>query len=196
MRPVSEPCCQICSYPLVSFHLRTCSNCAERKLHFVAAVSAFCYRGLTKDLMSRYKYGRDQSLKTLLQQLIVRGLQDERLQEIDFVAVVPVPLYRLRERERGFNQALPLAKAVAKQKNVPLCSLLKRVAPTSFQAASDRQKRLKNLSGAFALRGPTSLHGNYLLVDDVLTTGATLDECAKVLLEAGADNVWAITLAR
>lgn len=196
MEPVAKPCCQICSYPLFCADSKTCSNCAERKLHFVAGVSAFRYQGLTKDLLARYKYGRDQSLKVLLQKLMVRALQDERLQKIDFVAVVPVPLYQLRERERGFNQALPLAKMIAKQKNVPLRSLLKRVAPTSFQAASDRQRRLKNLENVFALQHPAALHGNYLLVDDVLTTGATLDECAKVLLQAGADGVWAVTLAR
>lgn len=196
VEPLSAPCCQICSYPLFCANSKTCSNCAERKLHFVAGVSAFRYQGLMKDLVGRYKYGRDQSLKPLLQQLIARALQDERLQEIDFVAVVPVPLYSLRERERGFNQVFPLAKAVARHKKLPLRSLLKRVAPASFQAGSDRAKRLKNLENVFALRRPALLHGNYLLVDDVLTTGATLDECAKVLLQAGAQGVWAVTLAR
>ena len=196
LEPLSEPCCRVCSYPLFCVDSKTCSNCAERKLHFVAAVGAFHYRGLTKNLVSRYKYGRDQSLKALLQNLIMIALQDERLRGIDFVAVIPVPLYSLRERERGFNQVLPLAKAVARHQNLPLRSLLKRVAPTLFQAASDRQKRLKNLEGVFALSSPALLHGNYLLVDDVLTTGATLDECAKVLLEAGADQVLAVTLAR
>jgi len=168
----------------------------DRKIHFVAAVAALRYQGLTQELLARYKYGRDQSLRAPLQQLIVKALQDKRLREINFDAVVPVPLYPVRERERGFNQALPLAKMVAKQKNVPLRLLLKRVAPTSFQAASGREKRLKNLTGAFALRSPVLLRGNYLLVDDVLTTGATLDECAKVLLQAGAEGVWAMTLAR
>ena len=196
MEASAELCCEVCSYPLVSTDSKTCSNCAERKLHFVAAVSAFCYRGLMKDLLARYKYSRDQSLKVLLQQLVVRALQDKRLQEINFVAVVPVPLHPVRERERGFNQALPLAQMVAKEKKLPLYSLLKRVAPTSFQAASDREKRLKNLENVFALRRTGPLHGNYLLVDDVLTTGATLDECAKILLQAGASGVWAVTLAR
>lgn len=192
MEPISEPCCQFCSYPSPEI----CNNCADRKIYFVAAVGAFHYRGLTKELLARYKYGRDQSLKLLLQQLIVRTLQDERLCDIDFVGVVPVPLHSLRERERGFNQVLPLAQAIAQFKKLPLCSLLKRIAPTSFQAGLNREKRLQNLEGAFALRHPVALRGNYLLVDDVLTTGATLDECAKVLLAAGADDVWAVTLAR
>jgi len=196
LEPLQEPCCEICSYPLFCADSKTCSNCAERKLHFVAVVSAFHYRGLTQELLARYKYGRDQSLKPLLQQLIARALQDERLHGIDFAAVVPVPLHSLRQREREFNQVLPLAKEVARRKKLPLRSLLKRVAATSFQAGSNREKRLQNLEGAFALHQPTSLHGNYLLVDDVLTTGATLDECAKVLLQAGAENVWAVTLAR
>jgi len=196
IEPLSKPCCDICSHPLPNFDLKICNNCADRKIHFVAAVSAFHYRGLMQELIARYKYGRDQSLKPLLQQLIVKALKDERLCGIDFVAVVPVPLHFLRERERGFDQVLPLARQVAQFRNLALQSVLKRTSPTSYQAGSGREKRLYNLEGAFALRRATSLHGNYLLIDDVLTTGATLNECAKVLLQAGADQIWAVTLAR
>ena len=195
LQHLTPPYCPVCSYTLSS-DVATCSNCAQRGLHFVAGVAALRYQGLTKELLARYKYGRDQSLKKLLQQLVVTALQDERLKETVFEAVVPVPLYPVRERERGFNQARVLAQEVASHYKLPLRSLLKRVALTSFQAASHRQQRLKNLEGAFALRRPLQLHGNYLLVDDVLTTGATLDECAKLLLQAGADAVWAVTLAR
>jgi len=196
IEPLSPPCCQICSYPLLSSDVKTCHNCAKRKLHFIAGIGAIRYRGLMRELLSRYKYGREQSLKPLLQHLILGALHEERLQEINFTAVVPVPLHALRQRERGFNQVLSLAQQVAKFKNLPLRLLLKRTSPTSFQAGSNRQRRLKNLEGAFSLRRPTSLRGNFLLVDDVLTTGATLNECAKVLLQAGANQVWAVTLAR
>lgn len=189
-------CCRICSYPFLNNETKTCSNCAGRKLHFVTAISPFRYQGLTREFLARYKYGRDESLKPLLQQLIVKGLEDGRLLGIDFVAVVPVPLHPLRERERGFNQVLPLARTVAHFGNWPLCSLLKRSSFRSFQAGSDRKKRLQNLERTFVLDSRQILHGNYLLVDDVLTTGATLDECAKVLLQAGANGVWAMTLAR
>ncbi len=196
LQPLTAPCCQVCSFPLVSVDLPTCSNCAERKLHFIAGVSAFRYQGLMQELLARYKYGHDQSLRPLLQELIVAALQDERLQGVNFAGVVPVPLHPLRERERGFNQVLPLAQEIAKQKKLPLQFLLKRKNPTRFQASFNRQKRLENLEGVFALRLPQQVHGNYLLVDDVLTTGSTLDECSKILLEAGAQGVWAVVLAR
>lgn len=196
LEPIIEQHCQVCSYQFASSHAQVCSNCAEREIHFVAAVAPFHYRGLTRELLARYKYGRDQSLKPLLKKLIVMALDDERLKNISFSAVVPIPLHGLRERERGFNQALPLAKEIARQKNLPLQPLVKRVTATSFQAGFNREKRLKNLENAFALRRPLQLHGNYLLVDDVLTTGTTLSECAKVLLEGGASGVWGVTLAR
>lgn len=196
LEPISTVCCQVCSSPLVTSFVPTCSNCYERQLHFVAAIGAFHYKTLLQELLSRYKYGHDESLKPLLQQLILRALQEERLRKMEFTAVVPVPLHFLRERERGFNQAVPLAQAIAYYKNLPMKMLLKRTVQTSFQAAANRQKRLENLEHAFTLKVPGSLQGNYLLVDDVLTTGTTLNECAKVLLEAGADQVWGVTLAR
>ena len=192
---LTSSCCQVCSYSL-SINSESCRNCSDRKLHFVAGVSSFQYRGLVKQLIARFKYGGDQSLKHLMSELIEVALKDSRLQGIVFSAVVPVPLYYLRERERGFNQAFLLAQEVALRCEVPLCSLLKRVQPTSFQASSDRNERLKKCAGAFALKKDHALSGNYLLVDDVLTTGSTLDECAKMLLQAGACNVWAVTVAR
>lgn len=196
IEPIGGACCQICSYPLLTADLKTCNNCAERKLHFVAGIAAFRYQGLTKELLARYKYGHDQSLKPLLKQLIVRGVEDHRLQGIDFTAIVPVPLHSIRERERGFNQVLPLAQQIAKFKKSPLQNLLIRKVPTSFQATAGREERLKNLEGAFVVKHSKPLRGKYLLVDDVLTTGATLNECAKALRHAGADEVWAVTLAR
>ncbi len=196
MERLSTLCCDVCSLPVLSADIKLCHNCVDRKLHFVAAMSAFRYQGLTRELVARYKYGADQSLQPLLQYLIVKALEDERLHNIDFVAVVPVPLHSLRERERGFHQVLPLAQSIAQTLKLPLHQLLKRSSPTSFQAGSNRQQRLKNLEGAFILRRPLTLKGNYLLVDDVLTTGATLSECARILCEAGAEQVWAVTLAR
>lgn len=196
IEPLVKPYCEICSYSLANDEIKICNNCAERKLYFTAVATPFRYQGFIRELIARYKYGRDQTLRPLLQNLIVTALQDKRLQKIDFVAVVPVPLHPLRKRERGFDQVLPLARAVAQSSNLPLRFLLKRTSPTSFQAGSDRKKRLQNLKGAFALNRSLQLCGNYLLVDDVLTTGATLSESANILLQAGADQVWALTLAR
>jgi len=173
-----------------------CENCADRKLHFVSGVSAFRYQGLVRALISQFKYAGDRSLKKVLGELIEGAISDERLESVIFEAVVPVPLHPYREREREFNQARLLAREVALRSQLPVKDCLCRIKPTWTQVHSDRQERIENLRGAFALKKKWVLSGNYLLVDDVLTTGSTLDACAKVLLEAGADGVWAVTVAR
>lgn len=193
-----EHLCQVCSHQLNDADASSacCENCANRKLHFVAGVSAFRHQGLVRQLLSQFKYAGDQSLKKVMGELIGIAMQDERLRGINFEAVVPVPLHPLREREREFNQARLLAREVAIQARCPMKELLRRIKPTSTQVCSDRKERIENLRGAFALKKAHMLSGNYLLVDDVLTTGSTLDECAKVLLHAGAGSVWAVTVAR
>lgn len=193
-KPLAALFCERCSYPLVKE--ARCKNCADRQLHFVAGVSAFQYEGLVRQLLHRFKYGGDQSLKKVLGEFLALALRDERLHGVTFEAVVPVPVYRLREREREFNQALLLAQEVACQLKRPLRQVLSCTQATLSQARLDRNERIKNREGKFALKKNQPLLGNYLLVDDVLTTGATLDACARVLLEAGASGVWAVTVAR
>ncbi|HLB33795.1 MAG: hypothetical protein A3F67_07950 [Verrucomicrobia bacterium RIFCSPHIGHO2_12_FULL_41_10] len=197
-KPLSDYICSICSHQLniPQEDFTCCENCGDRNLHFVAGVSAFRHDGLVSQLLYQFKYGGDQSLKKVMGEFIDVALNEERLQGVLFSAVVPVPLYRLREREREFNQARLIAEEVAGRLLCPVENLLQRVKPTSMQALSDRKQRIQNLKGAFAIKSHQLLSGNYLLVDDVLTTGSTLDECAKVLLQAGASKVWAVTVAR
>ncbi|MFZ4115827.1 MAG: ComF family protein [Chthoniobacterales bacterium] len=192
---LSENLCPICSHELHAAAAR-CENCADRKLHFVSGVSSFRYQGLIRALVSQFKYLGDQSLKKVMGELIECAINDERLDAVTFEAVVPVPLHPCREREREFNQARLLAQEVALRSKLPMKDILRRIKPTWTQVHSDRHERIENLRDAFVLKKKHSLSGNYLLVDDVLTTGSTLDACAKVLLDAGADGVWAVTVAR
>jgi len=102
-----------------------------------------------------------------------------------------------RLRERGFNQAELLAKILAQKINVPLRRGLDRIRYTTTQTAFDRAERMENLRDAFRLRKKIGVRGlQVLLVDDILTTGSTLSECARVLREAGAQSVYAVTAAR
>jgi ComF family protein len=127
---------------------------------------------------------------------MIPALEDPRLVKKIFDAVVPVPLHPLREREREFNQSDLLARSLAKQLGLPLLRLLKRNISTAPQAGFDRAGRLENLRGAFSLRGRVPVDATILLIDDVATTGATLDACASLLMEGGATDVSALTLAR
>ena len=195
---LSEHRCYFCSHQLSAAldHKKSCPNCVGRKFYFTTAVSAFRYQGLVRKLIFRFKYGREQSLKKLLGEFLALALKDERLQEISFTAVVPVPLYFLREREREFNQARHLADEVARRLKLPVANVLKRTKSTSMQARASRRDRIKNLQGSFRMKRDYRCSGNYLLIDDVFTTGSTADECAKTLIKSGASGVWVVTAAR
>lgn len=110
--------------------------------------------------------------------------------------LIPVPLSAARRRERGYNQAEELARRLSVARDRPLDTALERVRATRPQVGLDRAARHANVRDAFAWRGPPLRDANVLLVDDVLTTGATADECAAVLKGAGAGWVGLITVAR
>jgi ComF family protein len=124
-------------------------------------------------------------------------LDDERLRDISFDLIVPVPLHPARQRERGFNQASLLAKSLSAETSMASRPVLQRVRYTTTQTALDRSERMENLHNAFRLRKNADVRGlRVLLIDDVLTTGSTLSECARVLKRAGAISVHAATAAR
>lgn len=112
--------------------------------------------------------------------------------------IMPVPLHPKRLRQRGFNQALLLAHRISMRHDIPLVyDNLARVRPTRPQVELTGEERVKNVAGAFSLRFPEIVENKHiLLIDDVFTTGATMNECAAVLKSAGAEQVTACTLAR
>jgi len=186
--------CPICSHPLHGLML--CPNCEGRHWHLTVIVAGCRYEGLVRELIQRFKYGREQNLMRPLGDLMLPALNDSRLQGKKFDALVPVPLHPLREREREFNQARLLALRLGKNLQLPVASFLERTRSTKSQAGFDRAHRLENLEGAFHVRQSIREGASLLLVDDVSTTGTTLDLCAAALLDAGASEVCAVTVAR
>lgn len=117
------------------------------------------------------------------------------LKEWNIKYIIPVPLHPVKETERGYNQSYYIAKGISKATGIALKTrLLKRVKYTETQTTMSIAEREVNISGAFKCKKHI-LPGNYLLVDDVITTGSTISECAKVLREKGADKVYALSLA-
>jgi ComF family protein len=116
----------------------------------------------------------------------------------DVDMIIPVPLHIKRLRQRGFNQALLLGSGLSERHNIQLsCGNLVRVRPTRPQVELTGDERIKNVKGAFSLRNPAEVEARHIvLVDDVFTTGATMNECAAVLKKSGAAQVTALTLAR
>jgi len=196
---ITPPFCAKCSEPFFGAITQTfsCANCEHRLLHFDSAIASYRSRGLVRNLVHAFKYGRHRHLRHPLAEWLGETMNDPRLRGRRFDMIVPVPLHPARERERGFNQAALLAELFARQAAVPLRPVLERIRYTRTQTAYDRAERMENLRDAFRLRKNMNVRElHVLLIDDVLTTGSTLSECARVLKKAGAVSVYAATAAR
>ncbi|MEW6185536.1 MAG: ComF family protein [Thermodesulfobacteriota bacterium] len=152
------------------------------------------YRGVLADALQRFKYHGDISLAGVLGSLWKRI----SLNGNSFEAVIPVPLHRARLRQRGFNQSLLLGKSLGKMHKIRVLSdALQRIRNTVPQVDLGLSERARNVRGAFAVSRPKEIRDkDLILVDDVFTTGATVNECAKVLKRSGARSVFVLTLAR
>lgn len=196
---IVPPFCAKCSEPFEGAITGpfTCANCAHRTIYFDAAVSAYRSRGIVRRIILDFKYGRRLYLRHLVARWLFAALDDDRLRQKRFDVIIPVPLHPARERERGFNQAALLAELASAQMSLQTRPLLERTRYTTTQTAFDRAERMENLHGAFRLRKSADVRKlRVLLIDDVLTTGSTLSECARVLKKAGAISVHAATAAR
>ena len=170
-----------------------CGDCRTSLLAFDSARSAFVFDGNAREAVHRFKY---QGLHALAEPMAALMLAHADLTDIDLI--VPVPLHRRRERARGYNQAALLAKSLAAHAGVRSdVGAAKRVRATAPLAkATGRAERLEIVRDAFRA-APERVEGRrVMLVDDVITTGATLDACASALLAAGARGVRCVTWAR
>jgi ComF family protein len=206
IRPITPPICESCGDPLPSWRVASCSaqRCARcrRTVRVIARGRAIGeYDGSLRQVIHALKYEGRHSIARRLG-LLMRERGCDLLDGVEWV--VPVPLHPRRERERGFNQAAELARHLG----LPVCSALRRLRHTVPQVELPAPRRHANVRGAFDLTAgrrrpfaPTSpspdlTNACVLLVDDVSTTGATLEECARVLKEAGVREVRALTAAR
>lgn len=196
---VRAPFCDRCGLPFEGAVTSSfeCGNCRELELRFDAARAAVVATPFLLDVIHRYKYRGAVWFEPFLVELFLReavpALGRER-----WDAIVPVPLHPLRRREREFNQAERLAGPLARATGIPLrTGWVIRSNPTRAQALLDRRDRARNVAGSFALGKELGLKGRRLVVvDDVLTTGATTSAVARVLRRAGAERIDVWTLAR
>jgi ComF family protein len=172
---------------------------------FVKAVASGPYEGRMRELIHALKYDRLHAVAPGLGELLAVTIAQIAADGPAELLVVPIPLHRAKFAERGFNQAgLVAAEAIAFARRKSLaCRLelaphtLKRLRPTESQAGLTPRQRRLNLRGAFGVSNPAAIAGrNVLLVDDILTTGATARAASRVLMDAGAQAVWVATLAR
>jgi competence protein ComFC len=198
--PVAPPFCRVCASPFdpLAKHDEKCADCRNAIHSFEAARAAWLYAGAPREAIHRFKYGGKSALATRLAPALLDLLRsDEVLSQHFFDCVVAVPLHPRRERKRGFNQSDLLARALARQLDVPSLALLQRIRATPPQVGLDAKARSQNVLGAFALHPRAqATNQRILIVDDVYTTGSTLRECAAVLKKGGALSVCAVTIAR
>jgi len=192
VRPIPPPFCAVCSDPLLSWRQSSerCADCRLKRPHIAAGRTVGKYDGPLRSILQAFKYDRRRSLAVPLGRLMqLRGAAV--LADAD--CVVPVPLHWRRRWRRGFNQALDLARQLGK----PVRCVLRRRRNTRTQTDLPAEARLRNVRDAFVATRRTRVSGlRIVLVDDVSTTGATLEACARVLVAAGAAEVRTLTTAR
>jgi len=191
--PLSSPGCKICSTP-VKKGVETCSSCNGKNFLFLRNYSTFAYEGLVRDLIHEIKFRRRkyvaQGLGRLWGELLSNDTPKGNL--------VPLPMHPKKRRERGFDQAMIMAQALSISTKMPLTNILERTHDTPPQSGLHPQQRIDNVKGAFKIKSTNTcvIPGNtFILIDDIYTTGASLNECSRVLKTAGASKVYSMTLA-
>lgn len=197
-RDRAAPTCPTCAAPVSPYEvsLGRCGHCRGRSLRVDATVRAGIYRDVLGQLLRTYKYRGREELTALLGGWLAEAVETAPWRE-RVEAVVSVPTHWKRRFNRPFHAADALAAFVARKVSLPQVPILRRVRAGPHQIGLSPTERTANVRGAFALRKGIALRGaRLLLIDDVRTTGATLEECAKVLRRGGAAEVFAAVVLR
>jgi len=195
---IAAPLCIVCGIPFAGAGTdHVCGSCSTLPPRFDAARAAFAYEGACRDLIHAFKYRNKTHLRRPLALLTIARLSDfitSRRSDL----ILPVPLHRKKLSSRGFNQAVLLGEILSQRLEIPLDRRnLRRIRWTEPQVNLTAHERRTNVKGAFGIHESALVSGRrVLLVDDVLTTGSTAEECARVLKAGGAADVTVITVAR
>lgn len=192
--------CPFCSQPKVVLDARTCSSCRKSKtlsgLYCAVPYDNF----IVKKLINQFKYAPYiKELSRPLSSLITAhfiNLAD--LPNFNNFVLIPIPLHKKKLKKRGFNQAEELAKELSGVLGIPVFNnVLIKTKQTPAQVELKKEQRQKNIKGAFLCQNPELISDRkILLIDDILTTGSTIEECARVLQDAGAKEIWGVVVAR
>lgn len=194
MKLQTPPYCMKCGTAIVGSEGKLCAGCREKRHGFVRGRSLYEYRSAAQSIY-RFKYGNRQEYATAYAQQINDYLGGF-LRNLNADAIVPIPLHKKRLAKRGYNQARLLSREISRVSGIPeikdLLIRTKNTAPMKILSAPERQKNLKN---AFIVRKNSVKLKTIILVDDIYTTGATMDEAARALHEAGIPEVYFVALA-
>lgn len=191
IRYIREPRCQKCGRPLGEMDQILCEECTKRKHHFDAGICIFEYSGRMKESIYEFKYNnrREYGEYYAVEAAKIYG---KVLKQWNIDAIIPVPIHKEREIERGYNQATEFGQALARYTGIPIRkNILIRTKKTEPQKELTDIMRYLNLKNAFSIdRNAMAKIRTVLIVDDIYTTGSTIDACSSILKKAGADKVF------
>lgn len=182
---VLGPHCEVCAIALPPSQTMRCGHCIKKPPYFDQVITAYAYQEPLRSLLHEFKYQSGLYLIPCISQLMLDAWVESNTQT---QCLIPVPMHFKRLRERGFNQAAVLAQYLGKTLKLPYdLQYCEKIIHTSPQAVLNRSKRQQNLRGVFAIRKPPMSH--VTLVDDLVTTGSTVNEMARILKLAGVERV-------
>ncbi len=189
--------CSRCALPLSSSNSSNCGACSNRELYFDHTSTPFQFDGFIRDAIYQFKFNHKLNQGKLLAELLLRHIEEKQLEIPELI--IPVPLHKKRMRQRGYNQALEIARLVSKQIDSELdYDTVYRNRDTNVQMELPAKQRHKNVKGAFSLKeNSTFLKNKHVcIVDDVMTTGNTVNEVAKCFKMAGVERIGVWCIAR
>jgi len=183
--------CEICSGELAD---NICSICSGRKLFIDKNIAVAEYSGVMKEVLHHYKFNKNRRLSGLIAELVYGKV----IQYADlFDLITCVPIDRKKKWDRGFNQCELIAKAIGKRLKKEYCPVLKEKHHNAAQRKLRYRERFLNVLGRYRIHKARRITGkNILIIDDIFTTGATINECARILKASGAGKVYSLTIAR
>lgn len=190
---IKEPRCMMCGKPIQSETEEFCYDCKKTKHMFDGGRNLWIHKDSVRQAVYSFKYQDRKCYGKTFAAEMVKGMA-AYLNTIEAEALVPIPLHKKRYRDRGYNQAQILASEIGKQVHLPVEDILIRIKETNPQKTLSDIQRRKNIEGAFALKEDCKYH-TVVLVDDIYTTGSTLDEAARVLKKSGVSKVYFLTIS-
>ena len=188
---VAPPVCKKCGQ-ILSAEGENCVSCFGKSYFFESNVSMYMYDDLMRDLLHDMKFRNKKRVATGLGILWAKSIE---LPDEDFL-LTWLPMHQKKQKERGFNQAEVMAKEIAKEMGIACRNILRRTVDTPAQSGLHPKLRQENVKGAFEINpGHYVLGSSVVIIDDIFTTGASLNECAEILIEGGAEKIYAKTLA-
>lgn len=194
-QPIGEPRCKICSRP-IPYGVERCDDCKQYNHEYTQGWALWIYEDKVKEAIYRLKYGELSVYGKTMGAYMVRCFRKE-YEKAGIHCIIPVPIHPKRKRRRGFNQAQSIGEEISREMNIPIFfKVLHRTKDTKPNSGLSYIARRENIKGAFEIREREKIEGkNILIIDDIYTTGSTIDACAEILKYSGAEKVYFTTVS-